>query len=311
MQDSAEGLICTPVPPGATFFDELADVLLQRNPDLLESGDLSPLRVLVPALPMAVELRTALLRAAQRLARPLLMPCFDTLSNWALTPRADDIPEALPECERLVLLREALREKGWFDEAALWGIASEMAGLFDEMTAAAVKLVDDEEALVAQLQQAYAVRASVPLAFEARVVHELWRALGALGVPDKAAVYRLRLADLLRQAEAAESPQPLFVLLDAAPEEALEPAEQDFLVRFARVQPLAVVHPAPRESAPSPIQAMLDAAWPLETESPLFERAQAMAERLRRSAKLVNLAHYPDFDDAFIDHLYLRPMQAD
>ena len=64
MQDSAEGLICTPVPPGATFFDELADVLLQRNPDLLESGDLSPLRVLVPALPMAVELRTALLRAA-------------------------------------------------------------------------------------------------------------------------------------------------------------------------------------------------------------------------------------------------------
>ncbi len=283
MQDSAEGLICTPVPPGATFFDDLAELLLQRNPDLLESGDLSPLRVLVPALPMAVELRTALLRAAQRLARPLLMPCFDTLSNWALTPRADDIPEALPECERLVLLREALREKGWFDEAALWGIASEMAGLFDEMTAAAVKLADDEEVLVAQLQQAYAVRASVPLAFEARVVHELWRALGALGVPDKAAVYRLRLADLLRQAEAAESPQPLFVLLDAAPEEALEPAEQDFLVRFARVQPLAVVHPAPRESAPSPIQAMLDAAWPFETESPLFERAQAMAERFTAS----------------------------
>ena len=36
-----------------------------------------------------------------------------------------------------------------------------------------------------------------------------------------------------------------------------------------------------------------------------------LAERLRRSAKLVNLAHYPDFDDAFIDHLYLLPMQAD
>ena len=43
----------------------------------------------------------------------------------------------------------------------------------------------------------------------------------------------------------------------------------------------------------------------------LSRLAQAMAERLRRSAKLVNLAHYPDFDDAFIDHLYLRPMQAD
>ncbi len=43
----------------------------------------------------------------------------------------------------------------------------------------------------------------------------------------------------------------------------------------------------------------------------ISRQAQAMAERLRRSAKLVNLAHYPDFDDAFIDHLYLRPMQAD
>ena len=43
----------------------------------------------------------------------------------------------------------------------------------------------------------------------------------------------------------------------------------------------------------------------------ISRQAQAMAERLRRSAKLVNLAHYPDFDGAFIDHLYLRPMQAD
>ena len=43
----------------------------------------------------------------------------------------------------------------------------------------------------------------------------------------------------------------------------------------------------------------------------ISRQAQAMAERLCRSAKLVNLAHYPDFDDAFIDHLYLRPMQAD
>lgn len=279
MQETADGLICTLVPPGGAFFDDLAEDLLRRHTDLLKCGDLSPLRVLVPALPMAVELRAALQRAAQRRARPLLLPCFDTLSNWALTTLTDDIPETLPDCERLVLLREALREKGWFDEAALWGIAAEMAALFDELTAAAAKLADDEEALVAQLQQAYAMRASAPLVFEARVVHELWRALGALGVPDKAAVYRLRLAGLLRQAEAAESPQPVFVLLDAAPVEALEPAEREFLWRYARVQPLTLAHPAPREAEPSPILAMLDAAWPRETECPLFERAQAMAQR--------------------------------
>ncbi|MFT3847750.1 MAG: PD-(D/E)XK nuclease family protein [Propionivibrio sp.] len=278
-----EGLICALVPPGKAFFDDLADALLQRHSDLLEHGDLSPLRVLVPALPMAVELRAALLRVAQRLARPLLMPRFDTLGNWVQTAPIDGMPEPLPACERLVLLREALRERGWFDEAALWGIASEMAGLFDEMTAAAVSLADDEEALVAQLQHAYAMRTSAPLAFEARVVHDLWRALASSGVPDKAAVYRLRLAELLRRAESAEAPQPVFVLLDAAPAEALEPAERDFLSRYARVQPLDVVYPSPREAAPSPLLAMLDAAWPRDGEIPLFEHAQAIVQRFPSS----------------------------
>ena len=163
MLQTDEGLACTSLPPGEAFFDELADYLLHSHSGMLETGDLSSLRVLVPALPMAVELRTALQRAAQRLSRPLLMPRFDTLSNWVLTAPVGGIPEPLPECERLVLLHEALREKGWFDEAALWGIASEMAGLFDEMTAAAVSLAEDEDALAEQLQRAYALRASEPL----------------------------------------------------------------------------------------------------------------------------------------------------
>ena len=283
MQPDDDGLMWTPLPPGEAFFDELADFLLQKFPRLFETGDLSSLRVLVPALPMAVELRSALQRAAQRLSRPLFLPQFDTLSNWALAAPAEGVPEPLPECERLVLLHEALREKGWFDEAALWGIASEMAGLFDEMTAAAVSLADDEEALAEQLHRAYALRVSEPLAFEARVVHELWRALASSGVPDKAAVYRLRLARLLRQAEAAVSPQPMFVLLDAAPAESLDPAERDFLARYAQVQPLSVVYPAPRESVTSPLMAVLDAAWPQEVLVPLFERARALAQKYSSS----------------------------
>ena len=283
MPANNDELICTVLPPGKAFFDDLADELLQRHRNLIETGDLSSLYVLVPALPMAVELKAALQRAAQRLSRPLLMPRFDTLSNWALGAPLPDVPEALPACERLVLLHEALRAKGWFDEAALWGIASEMAALFDEMTAAAVSLAEDEAMLAEQLQRAYAMRASVPLAFEARVVHELWRALGASGVPDKAAVYRLRLAGLLRQAEAAGQPQALFVLLDAPAAEALERAELDFLVSYARVQPLSVVHPAPRESASSPLMQALNAAWPQDRETPLFERAQALAQRFPSS----------------------------
>ena len=283
MQPDGSGLTCTSLSPGEAFFDDLAEHLLRHYPRLFEARDLSSLRVLVPALPMAVELRTALQRAAQRFSRPLLLPQFDTLSNWVLSAPAEGVPEPLPECERLVLLHEALRDRGWFDEAALWGIASEMAGLFDEMTAAAVSLAGNEGALAEQLHRAYALRVSEPLAFEARVVHELWRALASSGVPDKAAVYRLRLARLLRQAEVSASPQPLFVLLDAAPAESLDPAERDFLLRYAQVQPLSVVCPAPRESVTSPLMAVLDAAWPQEVLVPLFERAQALAQKYSSS----------------------------
>ena len=127
----------------------------------------------------------------------MLLPRFDTLTHWAGAAPLVGLPEPLPASERLVLLHEALRERGWFDESALWGVASEMAGLFDELTAAAVSLPADEAALAAQLQRAYAMRSSEPLAFEARVVHELWRALAALGASDAASLYRLRLAALL------------------------------------------------------------------------------------------------------------------
>lgn len=280
MERIDDGLKARALPPGEGFFDELAACLLECSAPLAEKGDLSALRVLVPALPMAVELRSALVRAAKR---PLLLPRFGTLRSWALDASFPGIPHPLPECQRLVLLHEALREKGWFDEAALWGIASEMAGLFDELTAAAVQLPDDEAALAEQLQQAYALRASAPLAFEARVVHELWRALAAAGSPDAAAAYRLRLAELARQAEESRTALPLLVLLDAAPDEALEPAERDFLRRYGKAQTLHVFHPAPRETRATPLMATLEAAWPVDTRAPLVERAAGLAGNLPES----------------------------
>lgn len=264
--------------PGETFFDELAERLLTTCG--AAAGDLSAWSVLVPAMPMAVELRAALVRAS---TAPLLLPRFDTLKNWVLAAPVVDIPTPLPASERLVLLHEALRDKAWFDEAALWGIASEMAGLFDELTAAAVQLPADEAELTAQLQQAYALRASVPLAFEARVVHELWKALTATGVPDEAAVYRLRLSRLARLAASCEEAQPLVVLLDAAPEESLDPAERDFLCRYGATHATQVFYPTPRESCATPLMTALDAAWPHHTDLPLFERAQLLAQQYPHS----------------------------
>ena len=265
---SPSALAVTPLPPGDGFYPALADQVLAQARTLRLDGDLSALRVLVPALPMAAELRSTLARAA---GRPLLLPTISTLNQWAQSATAD-LPAPLAESERLVLLHEALRARGWFDESALWGIAAEMGGLFDELTRAADPaagggLPDDEAGLALLLEQAYALRASASLAFEARVVHELWRALAAAGGPDAAAVLRLRLAALLGAAQARPSgAAPLCVLLDAVPTEALAPAERDFLVAYARCQPLVICCPAPRENATTPLARTLAAAWPVDVK---------------------------------------------
>lgn len=271
---AADRLESLALPAGEGFFDALAAAIFERCSDEVDGGDLSSVRVLVPALPLAAELLGALRRGAPR---PLLLPRIGTLAQWADAAPASEAP--LPDSERLVLLHEALRERSWFDEAALWGIATEMAALFDELTAAALTLADDPAALEAQLQRAYDLRACAPLAFEARVVHELWRALASAGRLDAAATYRLRLATLAsEQARSDGQRRPLLVLLDAPPDESLDPAEREFLARYGDAQPLFVFHPQPREAASSPLLATLDAAWPQALAAlPLIERAQAVS----------------------------------
>jgi len=294
MRQTADGLISTALPAGEGFFDALASVMFERCPRALATGDLSSVLILVPAFPIAAELRSAIRRVAPR---PLLLPRFDTLRHWVHCAPDATLQKPLADSERLVLLHEALRQRGWFDDAALWGIASEMAGLFDELTTSVTGAVNtlavDEAALAWQLQQAYALRASASLAFEARVLHESWRALATCGQPDSAAAYRLRLAAMGRLAEQDDAPScPLLVLLDAAPEESLDPAEVEFLRRYGHAQGVLLFHPASRAACTMPLMATLAAAWPEATEapltslsplSPLFERAADLALRQPRS----------------------------
>jgi ATP-dependent helicase/nuclease subunit B len=286
MRNMTNALNLETLPPGEAFFDELASRILARHP----GPDLSALRVVAPALPVAAELRAALVRAAPR---PIILPRCTTLRNWAFDAPLPGIPEPLPESGRRMLLYDALRERGWFDETALWGIAAEMAGLFDELTAAAVRLPGDESGLAEQLRRAYALRASAPLAFEARIVHELWRALSAAGAPDAAAAYRLRLAGLARRAASADAQAPLVVLLDAAPDESLDPAERDFLRCYGAAQPLQVFYPEPRASCATPLQATLAAAWPDAGAPPLIDRARLLAQRCPAATLAGRLAFVP------------------
>ena len=279
----AAPLMCTILPPGADFLDTVVLTMLERCAALGLAGDLSSVLVFAPALPIALELRQTFIRLAKQ---PLLLPRFETLSHWAQGEIIAGIPDPFTGSERLVLLHDILRQRAWFDERALWGIAEEMATLFDELTAAAADLPADEATLTAQLEHAYALRASLPLAFESSVVHELWRALSAEGRPDAVGVYHLRLARLLELAGWAEVAQrPLMVLLDAAPEESLTTTERDFLERYGQQQPIAVFYPTPRAASSDPLLMSLAAAWP-ETlvdvpldPAPLYERAQNLAQR--------------------------------
>ncbi len=253
--------------PVAGYLDAAARRLLAFGAD-----DLSRVQVLVSSLPLAAELRTALAHAA---GRPLLLPRFDTLRRWACAAPfpETEVPAPLPDSERLLLLHGALAARKWFDERALWGIAGELAALADELSSAAVLLPDDLAALREQLERAYALKGSAPLAFEARVVHEMWHVLAGIGRPDAPAAYRLRLAALARSADC-----PMFVLLDGLPEERLSEAERAFLLRYAERQPVAVYAPCPREAGDTPLAQLLAAAWPAASGTSANAREAAGAE---------------------------------
>lgn len=258
------GVAVHALPPGEGYLDEVACCLLSSG--ATDLPDLSGHLCLVSSLPLAAELRAALSRRA---ARPLLLPHFDTLRRWVQAADLPDLQQALPESERLVLLHSALASKGWFDERALWGVAAELTTLADELSAASVQLAADQAALIGQLEAAYALRASAPLTFEARVVHEMWRALSMAGRADAPSVYRLRLARL-----ADEAICPLSVVLDGPPEERLSPAETAFLERYSAHQPVSLCFPRPCADVNEALPQLLSAAWPEKADLPLAERAR-------------------------------------
>ncbi|MDR1162944.1 MAG: PD-(D/E)XK nuclease family protein [Candidatus Accumulibacter sp.] len=272
------------------FFDALAVHLLEfhasRADAALASADLSEILVLTPSAAIGAELRAALARAS---SAPLLLPRFDTMKNWAFRAPLENVPEPFPPSARVVLLYEALRVRDWFDEAARWEVASEIAALFDELSARSISLPEDEGTFAARLEEAYAIDDSPPLMFEARIVYELWKALNLSGALDANLVYQARLTLLARDAEKAA---PLFVVLDAAPEEALIPAEREFLRRAAKFRRVRVFRPAPREERATPLLRVLDAAWSRKLNAPdvldapgapLRERARALGRILPQS----------------------------
>lgn len=199
------------LPPDAAFIDACAREILSFAGGEGASTDLSQHILLLPNLKLAPALAAALLRAN---GGRLLLPRMDTLAGL-VTPWVAEL-DPLPDSARQLMLHALLAARRWLDEATLWAVADELVALFDTLTQHSVRLPDDEDELLARLEEAFELRNLRPLNFEAKLVNTLWRAEAA-GRPSREAA---RLIAAARWAE--QLTQPLIVLQESRRNQALD-----------------------------------------------------------------------------------------
>ena len=190
MQDHPAGA-CAPSAPESGLLRAAREIVAG---EAVRLPDLSGVVVLLPNLHAADALGRALCAAAGR--DVLLLPRITTLRAWA-----DEAPgpAALPDSRRETLLYQALRDGRWFPQADLWQVAGELRGLADELTRWRVALPDSPDDFADRLAQAYRARGNASLRFEARLVHEMWFALGRdESSLDREGAYQQRLQAVIR-----------------------------------------------------------------------------------------------------------------
>lgn len=275
----APGLRTFAHPPARLLGAACRQIAAERAAEL---PDLTACVVLVPHLHARRDVAAALRGAAGLPA--LLLPRIVTLRAWA-----DEVSlerPTLPSVAREALLYRALSARGWFDHADLWAVAAELSDLFDDLTRWHVGLPASLADFERMLDRAYRARAGASFAFEARLVHELWHAVGRDGTNlDAEAAYQVRLGRLAASVDVAA--------VYAIGLEALAPAEQQFLERSALRVPVVIFaadyRPMPEMSAP---EHTLAAAWPEAPDFPLAGRAAALRLRYDRSPLAGRLAFF-------------------
>jgi ATP-dependent helicase/nuclease subunit B len=257
------------VAPGSTLLDVAAQVIVANEPP----PNLSGVVVLVPNLYVVQPFQRALHRAAN--GRALLLPTITTLALWAESVPLAKTPT--PDSRRLAWLHGALRRGAWFPGLDLWHMAAEILTLIDDCSGRGVALPDSAEDFQRVVHQALRATENHAIHFEARLVHEFWRALQSdQREIDRHGAYRLRLTEIADQADA-----PLYIVepVDATP------AETQFFVRYALRRPVCVIRSSNGQSAAqSSLFALLDQAWcEPDAANSLRDRAQQFARRFPAS----------------------------
>jgi len=258
-----QAFICAP----SQLLDTACRRIAERH--AADMPDLTGIVILVPHLQTRQAVAGRLRMATG--SPVLLLPRITTLRAWA-----EDVPfdrAIVPAAAREALLYQALSARRWFERADLWAIAAELANLFDELTRWHVGMPASLADFQARLERAYRAGAGASFAFEARMVYELWHALGRDGEQlDGEGAYHLRLATLAQANRSA---------IYAIGLERLAPSERQFLERCVeRVPVTAFVAQLAPDPQLSPAEDVLVRAWPQTVDEPLAQRAA----RLRSSA---------------------------
>ena len=207
------------VPPAGALALLARDLLA----DFSETApDLARAVVVLPNLHAATALARVLSAEA---GCALILPKTTTLGLWAAE---QPLPASrLANVVREAALFDALRSRKWFETPDLWALSSELAELFDELTRYGVELPETVQAFEQALETAYQAKAGEAMQFEARLVHELWRATSQPrdGALDAVAIYQLQLAQIARDASRS---------LYAIGLPVLAPAERLFFEAYSR-----------------------------------------------------------------------------
>jgi ATP-dependent helicase/nuclease subunit B len=263
-------LVSHSLAPDRSFLPAAARHILDFAGTATQACDLSHVSLLLPNLKLAAPLNAALFELA---GGAVLLPRSNTLSGM-VAPWLASL-EAMPDARRQLMLHALLHSREWLDEGMLWDVVAELTQLFDTLTEHAAPLPDDEAELLACLEDAFELKNSQALNFEAKLVNALWRA-EAQGKPSRVAVRLLAATQWLASLDG-----PLIVMLessDAGPLQAL-------IEHAAQRVPVLVLRPD-RALAQGALAELLARAWPLQDDAPaLRERMQDAAASLIGEAR--------------------------
>jgi len=271
---------------------------------------LEQVQVLLPDPQAAPRLRRLLLaEAATQGYQALLGPQILGWQQWL--DGMDSGPLAVVSAQRReLILVEALRQHpDLFGEGNLWALADSLLSLFDELSQHQIRLPEDPQAFLQQLERGYGLSAHRPhpaLEREAHLVHTLWQAwhseLQQRGLIDRHSRRLLQLANsqdqpldspcyLLapaclpaaeRQWLAAMRQQPGLRVIIQAQRSSHSPPSRDYHPEYPLQQLAETLHcaipPTPEQDGYSQL---LDAIYSPDArhDTPLLERARAFANR--------------------------------